>query len=337
MNDEIVFLKKFFLLLEQSKIKYCVLRNTDELLRGDAHDIDMVIESRYFSKIPEILKTITESDWKIHFDTKKDNGNLRTIHLYKIVDRVPVLLHFDFFETYGWKGLKLIYNNQLLTGTQRKEWIYEASPSIQAVTMLFSRFLYQGYINEKYRCNIQSIFKDDSTEVSNIMSSFLPKNIVNGIIEDVWNGDWNNIEQEYPVITRGIIEIINKQHKHIKRNRLVFSIERLKKYTGIVVCINNSANQSNFRSYISQVGQLLSRTFSSNDIVVMDKDMSVRGGGYRDFISIKLKMRIGISKGQLIFTSNKAFGKSALIIDDIKSTSPTVTATRILETMSKRY
>ena len=41
MSDEIIFLKKFFSYLEQSKIKYCVLRNTEELLRGDAHDIDI--------------------------------------------------------------------------------------------------------------------------------------------------------------------------------------------------------------------------------------------------------------------------------------------------------
>lgn len=55
MPTDIVFLQKLFIRFEKEEIPYCVLRNSSEIINGDAHDIDMVVESKSFSTVRETL------------------------------------------------------------------------------------------------------------------------------------------------------------------------------------------------------------------------------------------------------------------------------------------
>lgn len=104
MQSDIGFVKKLFLCFEREKVSYCVLRNSGEIISGDAHDIDMAIDFKCFSLVRKIINDIAGTEWKIHYISEKDNGNLVAIHLYKIDQDTPVLIHFDFFQSFGWNG-----------------------------------------------------------------------------------------------------------------------------------------------------------------------------------------------------------------------------------------
>lgn len=159
MTTDIAFLQELFIRFEKEEIPYCVLRNSSEIINGDAHDIDMVVESKSFATVREILANVSQDKWKIHCTSEKDNGNLVAIHLYNLDNGKPILIHFDFFHSFGWNGYKLISNEQLLKGRKKREWLYEASYPVQAVTMMFSRYLYHGYIKGEYRNFIKLVFK----------------------------------------------------------------------------------------------------------------------------------------------------------------------------------
>lgn len=334
LQSDIGFVKKLFLCFEQEKVSYCVLRNSGEIISGDAHDIDMAIDFECFPLVCKIINDIAGTEWKIHYISEKDNGNLVAIHLYKIDHDIPVLIHFDFFQSFGWNGYSLISNGGLLKDRKKKEWLYEADYAVQAVCMLFSRYLYHGYIKEKYRDFIQQAFENQRSEVENLMCDFLPKDIAKCISDDVLDGDWNNIEQEHPVVTRTIIEYVGKKQKFCRERMLLFNLKRMKKCTGLIVGIGGEDRIQECYSYVEKVQSILSRTFSAEDIV---ETLRKTGGGYRTAAYYKVSNRVNLSKGKLIFTDDLNPAINKVIIEDISQIPPMSAATLILDTMSRRY
>lgn len=333
LQSDIGFVKKLFLCFEQEKVSYCVLRNSDEIISGDAHDIDMTIDFKCFPLVCKIINDIAGTEWKIHYISEKDNGNLVAVHLYKIDNGMPVLIHFDFFQSFGWNGYNLISNDGLLKNRKKKEWLYEADYAVQAVCMLFSRYLYHGYIKEKYRDFIQQIFENQRSGVENLMCVFLPKDIAKCISDDVLDGDWNNIEQEHSVVTKIIIEYVGKKQKYCRERMLLFHLKRMKKCTGVIVGIGGKDRIQECYSYVKKVQSILSRTFSAEDIV----ETFGKTGGYRTAAYYKVSNRVNLSKGKLIFTDDLNPAINKVIIEDISKIPPISAATLILDTMSRRY
>lgn len=60
-------------------------------------------------------------------------------------------------------------------------------------------------------------------------------------------------------------------------------------------------------------------------------------GGAKYNIQSRIKTRINLSKGKLIFTENLNYKKNNVIAINISETSPEVAAIKILEKMSRRY
>ena len=277
LQSDIAFVKELFAHFEQEKVPYCILRNSSEIINGDAHDIDMTIDFSCFPIVRKIITNIAGAEWRIHYASEKDNGNLVAIHLYTVDNGVPVLIHFDFFQSFGWNGYSLISNDKLLNDRKKKEWLYEADYPVQAVCMLFSRYLYHGYIKEKYRDFIHQVFENQRSEVENLMCGFLPKNIAKCISDDVLDGEWNNIEEEHPVVTRAIVDYIGKEQKHRTYRMLLFNLNRMRKCTGLAVGIGGGNSIQECHTYVVKVQDILSRTFSAEDIVEIFEKNS--GGG----------------------------------------------------------
>lgn len=166
------------------------------------------------------------------------------------------------------------------------------------------------------------------------MRCFLQKEFVKCIINDVLDGQWNNIEQERPVVTKAIVSLLGKTQKHCAQKMLLFNIRRIRRCTGIVVGIGGGNSSSEHHSYNIKVQDILSRTFSAEDVIEMNKEISV---GVRSFVQCKLKNRISLSKGKLIFTDDLSPARDKVVIADISTMPPILTAAIILETMSRRY
>ena len=284
MLEDIFFVKEIFSRFEKENISFCVLRNSDELMRGDTHDIDMAIDFERYADMISIIKKISSlQGWKIHYFSEKDNGNLLAVHLYKINNKKPLVIHFDFFREFGWKGYKLISNKRLLENRKKNEWLYEADLAVQAVVMLFSRYLYHGYIKEKYKTFICLTFKNQMLEVENVMREFLPREFIKCIIEDVINENWKNIEQERTVVTKAIKNQLNKSQKYIDEKVLFFNIKRIRKCTGVVVTVRGGKNLAEYGYFAMQVQKILERTFSREDII----ELYSKSGGQNTIFSLE--------------------------------------------------
>lgn len=284
LPEDIFFVKELFSCFEKENIAFCILRNSDELMHGDTHDIDMTINFERCEDMILLIKKISSMNgWKIHYFSEKDNGNLLAIHLYKIVDGKPVLIHFDFFREFGWKGYKLISNKLLLSNRKKNGWLYEADLAVQAVTMLFSRYLYHGYIKEKYRTFIHLIFKNQVPEVEKIMMEFLPTEFTKCIIEDVISANWENIEQERTVVIKAIKNRLSNSQKYVNQKILLFNIKRIRKCTGAAVVVRGGKNYLEYNDYAMQIQKILERTFSREDVVELYSNL---GGGANAIFSL---------------------------------------------------
>lgn len=289
MSVDVCFVKEFFSKLDSKGITYCVLRNADEILHGDAHDIDLAVDFLRYDEVFSCLRSVSGKNWKIHRMVEKDNGNLVTVNLYTLIGEKPILLHFDFFKAFSWNGYKLISYSRMLVNREKKEWLYEAESCIQAVTMLFSRLLYHGCVKAKYRPYISKTFNCLKTEVKSLMNEFLPMGCVNAVYDDVLNGDWENIESEIYAIRRNVKGKVGRCQKYIHCKSKLFALKRMMHCIGLTVYMPNKNDIK-----LAQIKNLLSRTFQPEDFKI------VSGGG-----TISLRERVWLSQGYLLIKDKK--------------------------------
>ena len=169
--------------IREEKIDYCILRNVEEVINGDAHDIDMVVDSSRLITSENILFT-TASDlgWKVHIKTGscKDAINIKCYHMFKISENKIHIVHFDFFPTFAWNGYVLIDNKTLLANVNKKTIYHTAALEVEAVTKLFVRLLHNGYIKAKYKRDIVAVFCKNPEKVHSILKCFLDDGAIQG-------------------------------------------------------------------------------------------------------------------------------------------------------------
>lgn len=227
MNIDIEFVEAFYSRLEEENIDYCILRNVEEVINGDAHDIDMTVDSARLIDSESILFT-TASDlgWKIHIRTgsSKDSVNIKCYHMFKIFENKIHIVHFDFFPTFSWSGYVLIDNKTLLDNTDKKTIYHMAAPEVEAVTKLFIRLLHNGYIKSKYKKDIVTVFREKQEKVNTILKCFLDDDAVQYVSNTVYKEEWKELEKnrEYLVkmIKRNSRKEIVKQKIYLVRKAM---------------------------------------------------------------------------------------------------------------------
>lgn len=213
MNIDIEFIEAFYNRLEKEKIDYCILRNVEEIINGDAHDIDMTVDARrLFDVEKELTAAASEHGWTIHIKigTMKDSVNIKCYHLYKSVDGTIHIVHFDFFPTFSWNGYILIDNRKLLKNMNSSTLYHTAAPEVEAVTKLFIRLLHNGNIKSKYKKDIYSAFMNDPDEVKKLMKSFLDEDTVQFVYVSVLKERWEDIENNRDIIVNTLKKISGK-------------------------------------------------------------------------------------------------------------------------------
>ena len=206
---DINLLEAFYQSLTEHGIDYCILRNADEVERGDAHDVDMTVDASSLKKAEQLLHTTAEQmGWKKHLQTGSaaDPVNIKCYHYHQADDNLQRIhiLHIDIFPTFTWKGRVLLDNKTLLTRVTSNGLYRKAATETEAVCNLFVRLLFNGYIKDKFKANIKHVFGTKPNEVLELMLQFLPKNTATDICQWVQHEEWQNIEKARKSIISGI-------------------------------------------------------------------------------------------------------------------------------------
>lgn len=269
MQKDIEFIKSFFNELNRNKIRYCILRKANLILNGEAHDIDMVIDFSRIEEIMNILENLSVNmGWNLFLKSTKDNGNLITLHYYIEYNKSIEIVHFDFFKNFSWINIPLIKNEELLSNCIYEDGIYSCSKENEAITKLFSRYLYHGYIKEEYKMDIVDTFVKYKENVKKIMNQFLQYYYSEKIYELILNKRWDELTRLNKDIKRSIREkYLSSSYKKIMYNftNISFKLKRYINYNGLMIAFIGT-DGSGKSTIIENLPKVLGKTFNESQI-----------------------------------------------------------------------
>lgn len=268
MKCDSQFVRDFFLELEKENIRYCILRNADEVEAGDAHDIDMTVELKSMKKAFQIMQRVAKSSgWKMHMMTGniKDKVNIKCMNFFKVIDGIPILVHFDFFPTSTWNGMLMLDNESLLEDIDCSSVYHRANPGVEAVTKLFIRLLHNNYIKEKYIPFIYETYKSERDRVMNVMGEFLSFEMSEWIYNAVYDQQWEEIVAHRTRIVSDIIHKLKRKKNYypVKVNYYLYLIRKLICKAGPMVVFEGT-DGSGKTTVISGLPIVMERTFNEN-------------------------------------------------------------------------
>lgn len=258
--DGLLLVEQFFRSLGEQGIAYCLLRNADEVERGDAHDVDMTVERSRLREAEQLLFRAAEATgWlpQMRTGSAADGVYIKCYHFYRRTAAGELLLaHFDIFPTYAWNGRVLLDNAQLLEGAETRGLYRKAHPAVEAVTKLFIRLLFNGAVKEKYKPSVRAVFAAEREAVLSCMGHFLSPAAASAVYEDVAAERWQTIEQRRAALVREI-------HAHARGQRLAYGCYLLRKllHRAAPIIAFEGTDGSGKTTIIQALPQLLSHTF----------------------------------------------------------------------------
>lgn len=239
MMDTKGFILTYFTELEKQKIRYCVLRNIEEVVSGDAHDIDFTVEITRLQDSVNILKQIaSDRGWIQHVNAgdTKDESNIKSMHFYKCDDknRKIEIAHFDIFPVFAWEGWQMLNNEQLLNEAVPYMGIYKTSDAVESVTKLFIRLLHNGAIKDKYKPAIKATFANRKEEVIRLMEHFLPQDLAKEVAEMAISEQWESINKKRKELVSSIKSKVKKSSK------IKYFICKIVRRSGIIVAFEGT-------------------------------------------------------------------------------------------------
>lgn len=267
MQKDIIFIKGFLDKLRAESISYCILRKAEEIFTGNLHDLDMAVDYTKLKTVVRLLEELSLSlGWELFLHNMKDNGNLHAYHYYTTDEAGVCIVHLDLFGSFSWKGIPLLNNQVLLRNRRDREGITVCCEGVEAVTKLFSRFLYQGEVKEEYKEEIYQIFRSSYTETMILMTLFLSEELAHRIGSFVLTQNFEALLGLRPKVLDEIRHSRSKGRQVLDRVRgFLFRARRYQNYKGIMIAFLGT-DGSGKSSIINRLPEVLERSFDQTQI-----------------------------------------------------------------------
>lgn len=257
------FILKVFSELESKNMRYGIMRKSDEIEKGLAHDIDMVLDFSKLSQALIILQRVAlDMGWIKILCADKDGGNLKTVHYANIGGEKPEIVHFDFFSNFSWNGISILDNNALLKDLYKKNRLYCVSYENEIVIKLLSRLIYHGYIKDEYMNEIQAYAVDHKENFIVALKVCLDDLLAIDIVNACSNGGWKAVEAKKADVREACATKCN----HVSKVKTVaFKLRRVFKPQGVMVAFLGT-DGSGKSTIIDGLPAYIGNTFDDNQI-----------------------------------------------------------------------
>lgn len=257
------FILEVFKIIEEKKIKYGILRKIDEIIQGEAHDIDMVIDFERINELENILEEVAiKFGWKRIMSSDKDMGNLKTIHYAYWNKEIINIVHFDLFKTFSWNGHVLLTNKELLCGIEKTNLLFGVSKENEIVIKLLSRLVYHGYIKDEYILEIFKYIENNMESICKKLRGIIGNENTIEIIDIIKQKDW---EKTRPLMDKIRKYFLKQDSKFLVFKRLGFNIKRYFKHKGIMIAFIGT-DGSGKSTIIDKIPEKLENTFNKNQV-----------------------------------------------------------------------
>jgi hypothetical protein len=160
------FIETFFERLQDSGIKWCILRNYDGLPEVNiGTDVDLLVPRR---SIPAAIRILQELNSIQLVGCCRRAGAVH-VFLDNVEWRDRRALQIDLIHDVAWKGLTYISPQSILQRRRaapgQPAFIQVPDEVDEAIVSLFSSYIVGGFIKEKYYRFVRSVFTEKSDEV----------------------------------------------------------------------------------------------------------------------------------------------------------------------------
>lgn len=256
------FVIEFFRRLEEQKIRYGILRKAEEIERGEAHDLDVVVDFHCKNQVLNILEqTAEEKGWNKILNVDKDCGNLKSVHYSYLVEGYPQIVHFDLFNNFSWNGWILIGNEILLDGVYKKN-LFRVSRANEVTIKLMSRLIYHGYVKDEYKNDICKYAKSNTVELITQLKTFLGETLAKRIVSECKNKNWNLVAECTSEIRRACMKYCKSV---TKLEKLKFKVQRFVNSQGMMI-VFLGADGSGKSTIIEGLPNCIGNTFDKTQI-----------------------------------------------------------------------
>jgi thymidylate kinase len=160
INTRRRFLTTFFASLEANGVRYCILRNYDDLYADTSTDLDIIVSPYSLRRFERCMHEAAEV------------AGFRFVHTARYVNYSYVFWHpiagfvrVDFETEIRWRLFTVLTAREVLDARRRHEEFFVPHPDHESV-ILFVAAVWRGELSERYRRQLAALYTDCSDKKS---------------------------------------------------------------------------------------------------------------------------------------------------------------------------
>ncbi len=237
------FLSRFFTRLNEAGIKYCVLKNYDQLPLHVGNDVDIWVKEGFQGRCREILLGVGRNggwDMVVYSPRLKYKGEG---DYFFVNEDLSEIVHIDLWSYLNRRGVR--YLNDAVFADHlclHENGFYIPSPGLEASILLLKDLIYQGRIFEKYRKRITLLLKKEPAVFSQSIKATFSEPVSQFIIDRSTAAGWRELEKKYHRLRWDLFKkILFERPLCYCLDSLFYLVDRSKKYlfpkTGIFLVL----------------------------------------------------------------------------------------------------
>lgn len=202
MKKDSELLRELFREMNESKIKYCVLRNYELLPDIIGNDVDMLINDNQKEKLISIFLSVAERlGWIILYVRRK--YKFSTIVFTMIENNEVFSLKLDVWSELCWRGLPWIDAKYALDTRKEFKGFFVPRGGVESATLLLKELLGGGTVPSKYYDRIVELAQSDEEGFKRCLSTI--GELSNRFYIRAIKSDWNYFNTAVGRFKRSIV------------------------------------------------------------------------------------------------------------------------------------
>lgn len=154
------FLTRFFGLLEENGVRYCMMRNYDDLYGNASTDLDMIVSEHSLKCFERCLRESAE-ETDFHFVHAARYVNFSWVFWNPLAGFIRV----DYETDVRWRLFTVLDAREILDRSQRHQEFFIPHPEHE-IAILFIAALWRGELTDRYRRQLQNLYAACGDKVS---------------------------------------------------------------------------------------------------------------------------------------------------------------------------
>lgn len=250
-------LSKYFKLLEQNNINYCVIGNYEQLPEYTTNDVDFWVENT--EEAEQLLLSLSKDlNVKLYMQNKTANGSNNYFY-YKYSDKSIEIIKLDLMSETAYKSIVPLVSSDFIKNNRKKyKNFYVANEFVEGIMHLFYPLVAFGIVKEKYRNKIFNLIKQNLFREQII--KMLGKTEGEILIAHIEDSSWTKIEKNFKKIRKiFILQLFSTLN--ITRLKIIFNfiktiIKRIFNKNGLVISFTgiDGAGKTSIKEYFLNNG-----------------------------------------------------------------------------------